>query len=250
MSQPRALLPLHRPPLLHVSVQESLKRFIADNGLSGGDALPAEGDLARRLGVSRNSVREAIKALESLGMLETRRGIGVFVRDFSLDALIDNLPFGLGGSLRDIEEIIEIRRTLETTMIGRVIERMPPEDLAELRRITEAMRRRAERGESFAEEDQSFHAVLFRCLDNRMLIRLIEVFWRAFDRAADFFNTENPDPMQTWRDHDAIVAAVAAGDADAARERLAIHYRGIASVLAAAKAGDTAHTTKGEENDA
>src|SRR3954452_3320771 len=121
LTLPRALKPLNRPPLLHVSVQESLKAFIADNGLSGGDPFPAEGDLARSLGVSRNSVREAIKALESLGMLETRRGIGVFVREFSLDALIDNLPYGLGRSLRDIAEIIEIRKTLETAMISQAI---------------------------------------------------------------------------------------------------------------------------------
>ena len=203
MTLPRALKPLNRPPLLHVSVQESLKAFIADNGLSGGDPFPAEGDLARSLGVSRNSVREAIKALESLGMLETRRGIGVFVREFSLDALIDNLPYGLGRSLRD---------------------------------ITSAMRQRAERGESFVDEDRRFHGTLFRCLDNRMLIRLIEVFWLAFDRAADFFNTDNPDPMQTWRDHDAIVAAVADKNVDEARKRLALHYRGISNVIAAAKA--------------
>lgn len=236
MTLPRALKPLNRPPLLHVSVQESLKAFIADNGLSGGDPFPAEGDLARSLGVSRNSVREAIKALESLGMLETRRGIGVFVREFSLDALIDNLPYGLGRSLRDIAEIIEIRKTLETAMIGQAIERMPPDDLAELRDITSAMRQRAERGESFVDEDRRFHGTLFRCLDNRMLIRLIEVFWLAFDRAADFFNTDNPDPMQTWRDHDAIVAAVADKNVDEARKRLALHYRGISNVIAAAKA--------------
>ena len=79
-------------------------------------------------------------------------------------------------------------------------------------------------------------ATLFRCLDNRMLIRLIEVFWLAFDRAADFFNTDNPDPMQTWRDHDAIVAAVADKNVDEARKRLALHYRGISNVIAAAKA--------------
>jgi DNA-binding FadR family transcriptional regulator len=236
VTQPHALRPVARPPLLHVSVQDSLKRFIADNALAGGDPLPAEGDLARRLGVSRNSVREAIKALESLGMLETRRGIGVFVREFSLDALIDNLPYGLGRSLRDIEEIIEIRRTLETAMIAQAIERMPAEDLRELREITDTMRRHAERGESFADEDQRFHGVLFRGLDNRMLIRLIEVFWLAFDRAADFFNTDNPNPMQTWRDHDAIVAAVARKDVEEARERLALHYHGIGNVIAAARA--------------
>lgn len=235
MTPLRALRPLSRPPLLHVTVQDSLKRYIADNALRGGDPLPAEGDLARTLGVGRNSVREAIKALESLGMLETRRGIGVFVRDFSLDALIDNLPYGLGRSLRDIEEIIEIRRTLETAMVEQAIARMPATDLDELRAIAAAMETRARRGESFAEEDQRFHSVLFRCLDNRMLIRLIEVFWRAFHRAADFFDTGNPDPVATWRDHAEIVDAVARRDAPAARQRLAAHYNGIARVIAAAR---------------
>ena len=87
-------------------------------------------------------------------------------------------------------------------MIGQAIERMPAQDLMELRAITLAMRRRAEQGESFADEDRAFHAVLFRGLDNRMLIRLIDVFWRAFDRAATSSTPDNPDPMQTWRDHD------------------------------------------------
>jgi DNA-binding FadR family transcriptional regulator len=240
----RAIRPVDRPPLLHVSVQESLKRFVAENGLSGGDPLPAEGDLARSLGVSRNSVREAIKALESLGMLETRRGIGVFVRDFSLEALIDNLPYGLGRSLRDIEEIIEIRRTLETAMIAEAIERMPAEDLAELNEILAAMRRHAERGESFAREDQRFHAVLFRGLGNRMLIRLIEVFWHAFWRVADFINVANPDPMRTWRDHADIVDAVARKDVAEARARLAAHYHGISDVIASARAAQGPAATK------
>ncbi|SUW30856.1 GntR family transcriptional regulator [Brucella abortus] len=72
--------PLKRAPLLHVSVQESLRAYIEDNGLQAGAPLPPEGELAARLGVSRNSVREAIKALESVGVLESRRGIGVFVK--------------------------------------------------------------------------------------------------------------------------------------------------------------------------
>lgn len=233
--QERVLKPLDRPPLLHVSVQNSLKQYIAQNGLRGGDALPAEGDLAKSLGVSRNSVREAIKALESIGMLETRRGIGVFVREFSLDVLIDNLPYELGASLRDIEEIVEIRKTLETAMIGEVIRKITDEDLRTLRDITEAMRRRAERGETFADEDQRFHGVLFSCLGNRMLIRLIEVFWHAFYRVSDFISTDNPDPMQTCRDHQLIVEAVERKDADAARARLAEHYRGIINVIASAR---------------
>ena len=79
---------LKRPPSLHVSVQESLRSYIAENHLEAGAPLPAEGDLAQQLGVSRNSVRESIKALESVGVLEVRRGSGVFVKAFSFEPLL------------------------------------------------------------------------------------------------------------------------------------------------------------------
>jgi len=98
----KEIKPLARPPLLHVSVQESLKSYIDDNALAPGAPLPPENDLAQQLGVSRNSVREAIKALESLGILETRRGIGVFVKAFSFEPLLANLAYGLGGALREV----------------------------------------------------------------------------------------------------------------------------------------------------
>lgn len=68
MPSVRQLKPLRRPLSLHVSVQESLRSFIEDNQLKAGDALPPESFLAQQLGVSRNSVREAIKALESVGV--------------------------------------------------------------------------------------------------------------------------------------------------------------------------------------
>ena len=104
----RQLKPLRRPPSLHVTVQGSLRGYIEDNQLKAGDPLPPEAILAQQLGVSRNSVREAIKALESVGVLETRRGIGVFVKAFSFQPLLDNLAYGLGDTLRDVEELREL----------------------------------------------------------------------------------------------------------------------------------------------
>ena len=183
MPSVRQLKPLRRPPSLHVTVQESLRSYIEDNQLKAGDPLPPESFLAQQLGVSRNSVREAIKALESVGVLETRRGIGVFVKEFSFQPLLDNLAYGLGDGLRDIEELRELRRVLETGLIHKTVEMIGEEDLAALRQVTERMRQRAERNESFVEEDEQFHRLLFRCQNNRMLTGLIEVFWRAFYKA-------------------------------------------------------------------
>lgn len=228
----KPIKPLARPPLLHVSVQESLRSYIEENKLSAGAALPPETFLAQQLGVGRNSVREAIKALESVGILETRRGIGVFVKEFSFAPLLDNLAYGLQASLRDVEELQEIRRVLETGLIDRTIEMIGEEDIAELRRLTDRMRQRAERGESFAEEDQQFHQLLFRCQNNKMLSALIDIFWSAFYKASDLTNLTNPNPLATWRDHHEIVEAVAARDVELARRRLGEHYSGIRRVIA------------------
>ncbi|KKB11336.1 GntR family transcriptional regulator [Devosia geojensis] len=235
----KPIKPLERPPLLHVSVQESLRNYIEENDLAAGAPLPPETFLAQQLGVGRNSVREAIKALESLGILETRRGVGVFVKEFSFAPLLDNLAYGLQASLRDVEELREIRRVLETGLIDRTIEMIGEDDLAELRQVTERMRRKAERGESFAEDDQQFHQLLFRCQNNKMLSALIDIFWTAFYKASGFANLTNPTPLDTWRDHHEIVEAVAAKDVEAARRRLGDHYSGIQKVIAANRSGET-----------
>ncbi|WP_025660065.1 FadR/GntR family transcriptional regulator [Rhizobium sp. IBUN] len=227
----KTMKPLTRAPLLHVSVQESLRAYINDNGLKPGTLLPAESELATQLGVSRNSLREGIKALESLGVLESRRGVGIFVKAFSFEPLLDNLAYGLGGALRQIEEVIEIRRTLEVGLIGKTLETISKDDIAELRATVNRMKAHAERGASFAEDDQLFHRLLFRCQENETLSRLIDVFWLAFYKASDFVNLDNVDPMATWRDHAAIVDAVEARDLEEARRRLDRHYEGIAQVI-------------------
>lgn len=231
MADMKPMMPLKRPEPLHVSVRESLRRFIEDNRLEAGDALPPEADLGQQLGVGRNSVREAIKSLESLGVLETRRGVGVFVKAFSFQPLLENLAYGLQISLRDVEEMREVRRVLETGLIDKTVAMIGADDIAALRQVTEQMRVKAEAGESFAEEDQRFHRLLFRCQDNHTLSALIDVFWTAFYKASDFANLSNPNPLATWKDHHDIVEAVAAGDADLARRRLDAHYSGIQKVL-------------------
>ena len=228
----RPLRPLEKAPLLHISVQESLRSYIEENALEAGAPLPPESFLAQQLGVGRNSVREAIKALESLGVLETRRGVGVFVKEFSFKPLLDNLAYGLQASLRDIEELRQIRLVLETGLIDKTIEMISAEDLEELRQVTERMRAKAESNQSFAQEDQQFHKLLFRCQNNQILSSLIDIFWTAYYKTSGFADLENPNPLSTWRDHHDIVEAVAARDVDAARERLATHYSGIQQVVA------------------
>jgi DNA-binding FadR family transcriptional regulator len=240
----RVFKPLTRPAPLHHSVQEAIRAFILEHNLRAGDALPPETDLARQLAVSRNSVREAVKALESLGVLEARRGSGLFVREFSFAPLLENLSYGLLFDLRELAELLEIRRVLETGLIGATIQAMPEETLAALLATVTRMGTLADQGDNFAEEDRQFHQILFEPLGNRMLLKLLDIFWRTYQEASRQTDMGNPDLVGTYRDHLAIYDAVRQRNVGEARQALDQHYAGITKRLATLQAQFAASTAR------
>ena len=230
----KALAPLDRAPLLYRSVQEAIKEYILDAGLHPGDMLPPETELARQLGVSRTSVREAVKALESLGLLEVRRGSGLVVREFSLQPLIEHLPYGR-FDLDELAEITEIRRVLEVGMIEAAMAAMPAATLDDLRRIIAQMEARAAQGVTAYAEDRLFHQLLFEALGNQTVLSLLDVFWLTFNKASAHVDLHDTDPLHTAADHVAIVEAIAASDVKATRRALDRHYDGLKGRIARAR---------------
>ncbi len=110
-----------RTPALSRAIQDQIKQYITERRLRPGDALPPETQLAADLGVSRGSVREAIKALESLGIVEVRHGNGIFVREFNFDSVLELLSYGLVFDRSKITEILQIRKWLEAAAIGEAV---------------------------------------------------------------------------------------------------------------------------------
>lgn len=212
-------------PPLHKTVQDEIRNYIIKQGLRPGDPLKPEAELARLFGVSRNSVREAVKALESTGVLETRRGSGVYIRDFSFTPLLDNLPYGLMQGRKALSELVALRKALEAGMIADAMDALTTERIADLRTALDLMRERAERGEDFAEQDRAFHRLLFADLGNEMLLQLFDLFWMAYHRAAPA--VPGRDRLEVHRRHTAILDAVLSGDPDQAREAVRAHYVGI-----------------------
>src|SRR5262245_20091689 len=135
---------LRRKEHLYKSVQEEIKDFIIEHALKPGDALPPETELSRQLNVSRNSVREAVKSLEALGILEARTGAGLFVSAFSFDPLLNNLGYGLLFDLKQLSDLLEIRILMECGMVERVVQSVTPEQLKRLRQVLARMREGAE----------------------------------------------------------------------------------------------------------
>ncbi len=227
-----------RPKLLHQSAQQAIRDYILKNNLTGGDPLPAEMELARQLGISRNSVREAIRGLESIGVLAVQRGRGVFVREFSFEPLLDGLFYGLLVDLRSVEELLDIRCVLETGMVERAVTTMLPATLEQLRGVVRRMGERSEAGQAFPEEDREFHRLMHLGVGSDTLLRLLDVFWLACQSASRYLE-DDPNPRLTYRDHAAILDSIVARDVAGTRRTLEQHYVGVKMRLAEARSRAT-----------
>src|SRR5688572_29771082 len=220
-----------RREALHQTVQDRIKRFIIERGYRTGDPLPAEADLARALGVSRPSLREAMKALQSLGVVDTRHGAGTFVGRFSFSPMVDGLIFrirsDLGRDVQTIRDLLEIRMTIENALVARVATEGNFAHLAEMRAIVERMETSAARDEEFFAEDRLFHEVLYRPLGNALVVTLIQAFWEVLSRVRGELRFVPVPPSATAADHRRIVEAIAAADPVAAAEAMTTHFDGI-----------------------
>lgn len=212
---------LSRRQPIYEAAQMEIKAFILRNNLKPGDSLPPEAELARQLGISRNSLREAVKSLESLGVLEARTGVGLFVRGFSFDPLLENLAYGLRIGSKDLRDIFEIRYHLEYSMAERAVQAVTPEQIAHLRTILERMRVAAEAGQYSAEDDRAFHQALWENVDNTILSKLLDIFWMIREQAqqSDLILAP-PDPLTTYQRHVSIVDALVEGNAASLRSAI------------------------------
>ncbi|RAR53340.1 DNA-binding FadR family transcriptional regulator [Paraburkholderia unamae] len=193
--------------------QMEIKSYIERHGLRFGDALPSEGQLAQDLGMSRPSLREAMKSLESLGVVESRHGEGIYVKAFSFDSIIDNLPYAFIAEGHSLRELLQVRAAIEIGAVPEIHARIPAADVARLRVLAQQMLARAEAHELYEEQDREFHATLHQCLDNPFLSRLIDLFWQVFRRLNH--STGQPEHWlieATARDHIDIVDRLEAGD--------------------------------------
>ncbi|MGQ9629409.1 MAG: FadR/GntR family transcriptional regulator [bacterium] len=208
------------------AVQDQIKDFIVRNRLKPGDKLPTEKELTDALQVSRTSLREGLKSLEALGLIEARVGEGMFVRSFSFNSILENLPYSILTDRKGLLDSLEVRRALECHFVGEAIRRIGEEDVVKLRGILAGMKEAAGAGdqERYRDLDIKFHLALFGRLENKLLSRLIEIFWTLFNNVRNKDVTEERDLMGSYERHRHIVEAVEAQDGEAARATMLHHF--------------------------
>jgi DNA-binding FadR family transcriptional regulator len=234
------LRPLPRRDLIHQQVQSALRDYIVNERLRPGDPLPPESELARALVVSRNSVREAVKALEGVGIIEARSGSGLYVREFTLEAVLGHFAFGMLFDVQALGEILDVRLILETGMVERVVLSTSAEQLERLDETIEDWREATARGEYSASHDRAFHAILYETGHNPLLGQILGAFWRVFYEARGKALVPEPlDPAETLALHVAILEALRKGDVAATRGAVNAHHEGIKRRVEIAAATET-----------
>jgi DNA-binding FadR family transcriptional regulator len=223
-----------RGQTLNKLAQDRIKFHITSKHLKPGDPLPPEAQLASDLGISRGPMREAIRSLESLGIVEVRHGTGIFVREFNFDSMMDLLSYGLVFDRNRIAEICQLRKWLETAAIGEVIERITVKEIAQIEAVFERWERKIAAQESTADEDREFHKMLFAVLNNQSLIALLDIFWVVFHAVPIRGITTDLQPTTTIQDHRDILAAVNARDSVRARQCVERHFHGLEERIAQA----------------
>jgi DNA-binding FadR family transcriptional regulator len=216
---------LQRKDLLYKVAQKEIKSYIIVHSLKPGDPLPSETELSQQLNISRNSVREAIKSLETLGILEARPGAGLFVSDFSFEPLLSHLGYGMLFDLKNLSDLLEVRSCIECGMVPRVIAAVTRQQLGRLRAVTERMRGEAERGRYSTEDDREFHQLLYENMDNAVVGKLLDVFWVALQQARARASIPWPSgPMDTYRRHMTILEALETKNVKAMQAAMTRHY--------------------------
>ncbi|WP_372443892.1 FadR/GntR family transcriptional regulator [Streptomyces adelaidensis] len=236
--------PPERRPERRVSsqIQREVMQLILDRKLRAGAPLPTETELMEDLGVSRNSVREALKALQALDIVDIRHGYGTYVGEASLTPLVDGLTFRTlarpDGDTAALAEILQIREILEEGLVRRVAASLTDDELDALAAVVDRMEAAGRAGESVAELDRDFHELLYASLGNALIPQLLGAFWTVFLRVAGARGwTDAPTPELTIRRHRDIVAALRARDVEGAQQAMSHHFRGIEARAAQASRG-------------
>lgn len=208
---------------------EKILALIHERGLRAGDPMPTELELIDALSVSRNSVREAVRGLRALGIVDIHHGYGTFVGGASLQALSPALTFraladASPGDLRGLRNLVDLRELVETGVADRLVGSLSEPDLHRLETLCDEMART----ELEPDVDREFHQRLYAALDNPLVGQLVDVFWDAYHAAQSALTLPAVgDSAHTVAQHRAIVAALRAGDTAALRAAMLEHFSDI-----------------------
>ena len=228
----RKNLPNIKQPNLKDKVYELLLDMIVDGKYHENELLPSERILGEELGVSRTVVREAVKSLETRGLLQAIHGKGIMVVPSTSGDISNALMLYLRRQHRSVslKDLVEVRYAIETEIAGCAAGRATLADIRALREILARMEKVIEKSDEYVRTDLEFHLKLAYMTRNILFITILESLLIPLRHS--FEETVEPhDNEQTYRQHTGILAALETGEAAASKEAMARHLEHIRDSL-------------------
>src|SRR5437870_11325961 len=224
---------------IYEEIVRQVKQMIAEGRLKSGDRLPPERDLAEKFVVSRSSVREALRALESLGLVEIRAGEGTFVREVSVESLIEPLALMMVSQREAIAELFEARHLLEPGLAARAASRATLEEVAEMERIIEEQAKGIAEGRTGLVQDAQFHAAIGAAAHNRAITRMAHAIMDLLTQSREESLNTPGRPTRSHEDHRRVLDAIGRRDTEGARKAMLDHIEAVEGLVFGAEGAST-----------
>jgi GntR family transcriptional repressor for pyruvate dehydrogenase complex len=212
-----------RKTKVYHEIVEQIRELISEGRINPGDRLPPERELAELFKASRNSVRDAIRVLEQMGLIESRQGDGTYVRSVSAEDLAEPLALMLLQSRTQMRELWEVRRVLEPAIAEFAASRVTDEELDELEGILESQRRKVAGGFIALEEDTAFHYCIAEAARNTVMLRTLDTLVDLLRQSRERTLQQHDRPAHSLAGHVRIMAALRHHDPEAARVEMLRH---------------------------
>lgn len=213
---------------IYEEIVEQIKQLIIDGQIRAGDKLPSERQLIESFRVSRASIREALSALEMMGLLEIRTGEGAYIRQHQTDSMAASLTWAVAMEKNAVLELLEIRKMLEVQAAGQAAERATKEDLDIIERLLAGMRLEMYSLGSIGEKsDYLFHYNIAKATHNNITIRLMGIisdYMKHLFREIRMEKNEGKYNSELlFQDYENIFLSLQNRDANKARKRMKVH---------------------------
>ncbi len=213
---------------VYQEVAKQLERHITEE-LKPGDLLPPERQLVQMLGVSRSSVRDAIRSLELKGLLEPRQGIGTVV--CSPDAAPGPLATALLEKRKMIAELLDVRNMIEPPLAGRAALHVSRDEIAEMEEILVRQEAKVRGGELGIDEDSEFHYNVALASNNSAVLKIVDVLMDLLRETRERTLQVEGRQEKSLAGHHRILSALKRGDAGAAEAAMRRHLQEVESIV-------------------
>jgi len=215
---------------VYEEVAKQIERLILKK-LKPGDKLPSERELAEMLQVSRSSIRDAIRGLELMGLVEPRQGAGTIVRELSAESVVNPFANSLKHQRDQISELLDFRKMLEPPLAARAATHATDDDIAEMEEILQRQETKMALGEAAVAEDTEFHYSIALASGNTVVLKVLDVVMDLLRETRERSLQVEGRAQRSLAGHRRILAAIKRRDAESAKAAMRRHVEDVEEIV-------------------